>query len=201
MAVQICAVHLDSARQWRIIALFHQRLANLDRQHEGGLVLNAQIAAQLQSLNAFHGFGENGLCPEVNLQWKLVEGKDRPTGHVERVLAVLTLPLLASGVEVALADHTTHTGHTTSPLLPQRTSRNTANASSSLISNTLRTDRVRALAESRKCSLWVDMANQSHWFMCHLYAYIYVYPMFFTPFYFVETFICLSRELIYVLIS
>lgn len=105
MTVDVCAVHVDFAIELFQLTLFHQRLTNLMRQYEGGLVLDAKITTQLQGRNALHRVGEDGDGREINLQRQLVEGKDRPTGDGEGVLAVLALPLFPSGLEVVLADH------------------------------------------------------------------------------------------------
>ncbi len=48
IAVDVSAVHVDFAGQRRIVALLHQRFPDHVRQHEGGLVLDAQVAAKLQ---------------------------------------------------------------------------------------------------------------------------------------------------------
>lgn len=60
-----------------------------------------------------------------------------------------------------------HTGHATSSPEPQRSSLNTWKAWSLVISMTLRTDNVRALAERRKCSEMTAVAVCLHVVIIH----------------------------------
>lgn len=48
MAVHVGTVHVDFTGQRLNVPVFHQRFPNLVGQDEGGLVLDAQVAAQLE---------------------------------------------------------------------------------------------------------------------------------------------------------
>ena len=95
MAVDVSAVHVDLAGQGFRLPLFHQRFADFVRQDEGSLVLNIEIAGELQGGNALHRIGEDGDRAKIDLQRQFVESKDRPGSHRKGVVACLAAPLLA----------------------------------------------------------------------------------------------------------
>lgn len=55
------------------------------RQHESRLVLDAEIAAQLQGGNTLHGIGVDCYGDEVDLERQFVEGEDGAARHREGV--------------------------------------------------------------------------------------------------------------------
>ncbi len=104
MTVHISAVHVDLAGKRLDHALLDQGFADLVREHESGLVLDAQIAGELQGGNPFRGIGENGDRRQVDPQWQLVEGEDRSRCHRKGMVAGFAAPLLAGRQEVMLID-------------------------------------------------------------------------------------------------
>lgn len=112
MAVHVGTIHVDLTGQWLGIPVFHQRFSDLVRQHEGGLVLDAQITTQLQGRHALHSIGEQGDGGEIHLQRQLVEGEDRAGRDREGVIAGFAAPLLPATDEVVAVNRATdRAGH------------------------------------------------------------------------------------------
>jgi hypothetical protein len=86
--------------------------------------------------------------------------EDRPGRDAERVLAVLAAPLLAGGDEVVFAYHTAMRARHGLVVAPAHFPEDLERLLS-FISKTRRTDRVRALAESKKCWL-MAVLNSSY---------------------------------------
>ena len=75
------------------------------QQNVGGLGRHAEVAAQLQGGNAFHGVHEQDDRCEVQAQGQLVEGGNRSGCHREILAAARTAPSLAHWAEVVPVDH------------------------------------------------------------------------------------------------
>ena len=104
MTVHISAVHVDFTGKRLDHALLDQGFADLVRKHESSLVLDAQIAGELQSRNPLRGIGEDGDRGEINLQRQLMEGEDRSRCHRKGMVAGFAAPLLAGRQEIMLID-------------------------------------------------------------------------------------------------
>ena len=104
MAVHVSAVHVDLAGKRFDHALLDQGFTDLVREHKSGLVLDAQIAGELQGRNALRSICENGDRRQVDPQWQLVEGEDRSRCHRKGMVAGFAAPLLAGRQEVMLID-------------------------------------------------------------------------------------------------
>src|SRR5690606_33905668 len=87
MAAEVCAVDLDFAVQLVVGNLSGQSLAQLVSQNERRLILDVQIAAELQGAEALNGVDEDADGSDQINERHLARGEDRPAGDAELAVA------------------------------------------------------------------------------------------------------------------
>src|SRR5579859_767130 len=89
VAADIHAVDLDGAFQHQRGALGGDRLTELHQVGPSGLVLDAQLASDLEGSLALHGMGRERDGRQQQAEPQLPVREDRPAGHAELVAAAL----------------------------------------------------------------------------------------------------------------